>query len=423
MPRSLILLFFAIFLAMIGFGLTLPVLPAFVERLGLGQAVTTGRVALHVGALTSAYAVTQLALAPLWGWWSDRQGRKSLVVLGLIGVAVSQIAFGLGSSLPLLYGARLVGGAFAAALVVAGSAAVADTVQAGERGRAMAWLGTSASLGFVAGPALGGLMAQDEWHVVISWRHFIFDGFSVPFFVAAALTLAVVPLVVRYLTETKPAKSSSTTQAEAVPWREMTRQLRAVLVFGFISMAALTLFEAVFALYADRVLGFGLRGIGAAFALCGLVMAVFQGGAVGWLSGRVSVKVQIAVGFGLLGTGLLVIPLLQWAPAVLAAVSVLALGIAFITPNLLTEAADRSGPQAGTGLGILSTAAGLGQILGPLLGSSLFAWYVYMPFYAAGAAAVAVAAGMVVRHLSTRSEAAPVAAVTQTRTRRGRRAQ
>jgi MFS family permease len=411
MPRSLILLFLAIFLAMIGFGLTLPVLPAFVERLGLGQAVTTDRVALHVGALTSAYAVTQLALAPLWGWWSDRRGRKSLVVLGLIGVAASQIAFGLGSSLPLLYGARLAGGAFASALVVAGSAAVADTVQAGERGKAMAWLGTSASLGFVAGPALGGLMARDDWHVVISWKHFIFDGFSVPFFTAAVLTLAVVPLVVRYLTETKPAKTSSTTRTEAVPWRKMTRQLAGVLGFGVVSMAALTLFEAVFALYADRVLGFGLRGIGAAFALCGLVMAVFQGGAVGLLSGRVSAKVQIAAGFALLGTGLLVLPLLYWGPAVLGAVSVLALGVAFITPNLFTEAADRSGRHAGIGLGLLSTAGGVGQILGPLLGSSLFALNVYMPFYAAGAVAVAVATAMVMRNLVHRRDTARVDAV------------
>ena len=103
MPRHLLLLFLALFLAMIGFGLTLPVLPAFVERLALGRAATPGRVALHVGALTSTYALAQLVLAPLWGGWSDRHGRKALVVLGLVGVALSHVAFGLGA-LPLHIG-------------------------------------------------------------------------------------------------------------------------------------------------------------------------------------------------------------------------------------------------------------------------------------------------------------------------------
>lgn len=406
MPRYLLLLFVALFLAMIGFGLTLPVLPAFVERLALGRAATPGRVALHVGALTSAYALAQLVLAPLWGGWSDRHGRKTLVVLGLVGVALSHVAFGLGTSLPVLYGARLVGGAYAAALVVAATAAVADAVAEGERGRAMAWLGTAVSLGFVAGPALGGLLARDAWHVTLTRGHLVFDGFSVPFFVAAGLTLAVVPLVAVYLPGSEPAAASERAARLPVQWRLLTRRLGRVLALALISMATLTLFEAVFALYADRKLGFGLREIGVAFALCGLVMAVFQGGAVGWLSGRVGVRVQIALGFGLLGVGLLALPFLSRVPTVLAAVSVLALGVALVTPNLLTLAADRSGLQAGTGLGLLNTAVGLGQILGPLVGSLLFAWQADLPFWVAGLVSLAVAAGTVV--LRRRPHLAPI---------------
>jgi DHA1 family multidrug resistance protein-like MFS transporter len=404
MPRHLLLLFLALFLAMIGFGLTLPVLPAFVERLALGRAGTPERVALHVGALTSAYALTQLVLAPLWGWWSDRHGRKTLVVLGLIGVALSQVAFGLGTSLGLLYVARLAGGAFAAALVVAAGAAIADAVPEGERGRAMAWLGTAVSLGFVAGPALGGLLAREAWHVTLTPGHLVFDGFSVPFFVAAGLTLAAVPLVARYLPGQSlpaPRRAAAPEEVARVPvrWGLLARRLGGVLALVLVAQAALTLFEAVFALYADRVLDFGLREIGIAFALCGGVMAVFQGGAVGWLSGRVGVRVQVALGFGMLGVGLLLLPVLTRVPAVLAAVSLLALGVAFVTPNLLTLAADRSGPQAGTGLGLLGTAGGLGQILGPLVGSLLFAWQVDLPFLAAGGVALAVAAGTVgLRH-------------------------
>jgi DHA1 family multidrug resistance protein-like MFS transporter len=397
LPRHLLFLFAALFLAMIGFGLTLPVLPTFVERLGFGRAAPAARVAFHVGALTSAYALTQLVLAPLWGGWSDRHGRKSLVVFGLVGVALSQVAFGLGTSLGLLYGARLVGGAFAAALLVAATAAVTDAVPIGDRGRAMAWLGTAVSLGFVAGPALGGLLARPEWHVRLTPGHLVFDGFSVPFFAAAALTLAAVPLVVRFLPTWSPSRRETvalSTQASQQPtrsWSLVTR-LGGVLALVLVAQAALTLFESVFSLYADRVLAFGLKEIGIAFALCGLAMAVFQGGAVGWMSERLGVRVQIALGFGMLGGGLLILPFLSRVSAVYAAVSLLAIGVAFVTPNLLALAADHSASQAGVGLGLVNMAGGIGQIAGPLLGSLLFAWQPRLPFLAAGGIALVIGA-------------------------------
>ena len=84
----------------------------------------------------------------------------------------------------------------------------------------------------------------------------------------------------------------------------------------------------------------------------------------------------------------------------------LALGVALVTPNLLTLAADRSGPQAGAGLGLLNAAVGLGQILGPLVGGLLFAWQADLPFRVAGLVALAVAAGTVA--LRRRPHLAPI---------------
>jgi DHA1 family multidrug resistance protein-like MFS transporter len=233
--------------------------------------------------------------------------------------------------------------------------------------------------------------------VTLTPGHLVFDGFSVPFFAAAALALAAVPLVVRYLPEwslsderSSEREAAALSEQRSKGWWSLAKRLGGVLALVLVAQAALTLFEAVFALYADRVLAFGLKEIGIAFALCGLAMAVFQGGAVGWLSGRLRVRVQIALGFGMLGVGLLLLPFLSRAGTVYAAVSLLALGVAFLTPNLLTLAADRSGPQAGRGLGLLNTASGLGQIAGPLLGSLLFAWRADLPFLVAGGIALAV---------------------------------
>lgn len=393
MTRSLLVLFVALFLAMIGFGLTLPVLPEFVERLALGPAAIPERVALHVGGLTSAYALTQLTLAPLWGWWSDRHGRKTLVILGLGGISASQMVFGLGSSLPILYGARLASGGFAAALLVAATSAVADARPAGDRGRAMAWLGTSVSLGFVAGPALGGLLAREEWHVASAPGHLVFDGFSVPFLAAGALTLAVIPLVVRYVPEQGGVRQREPYLEPWAGWSPVVRRLGGVLAMVFVSQTVLTMFEAVFALYAGRVLAFGLRDIGIAFALCGLVMAIFQGGVVGWLAGRVSVRTQLSLGFGMLGGGLLLLPTRTRVPTVFASVSLLALGFAFVTPNLLSLAADRGRERAGASLGLLNALGGLGQFAGPLAGSLLYNWKASLPFQVAGGAAIVVATG------------------------------
>ena len=383
-------LYLALFLAMIGFGLTLPVLPSFVERLAIGPAATDAGVALHVGALTSAYAFSQIVFGPLWGWWSDRHGRRPVIALGLVGVAASHVTFGLGTSLPLLYGARLLGGLFAAAVVVASTAAIVDRLPVGSRGRAMAWQGTAISLGFVAGPALGGLFAREAWHLPLTGQPLVFDGFSIPFFLAAAMSLAALPSILR---APAPPRSESRggSRVTHIAWRSMIGRMRDVFGLMIVAQGVLALFEAVFALYATRVLRFGLNEIGLAFALCGLVMAVFQGGAVAWLSGRVSIRVQVSSGFALLGGGLLLLLMLDRVVAVLGAVSLLALGVALVTPNILTLVADRSGSAAGSGLGLVNTAAGLGQVVGPLAGGVLFGLRAELPFLVAGATTLAVA--------------------------------
>lgn len=376
---------------MIGFGIPLPALPFFVERLALGEGASEGTVALHVGALTSAYALTQLACAPLWGWWADRWGRKPLLIVGLGGFAVAQAAFGLGTSLPLLYGARLVGGASSAALLTASAAYVADTLPVAQRGVGMAWRGTALNLGVVAGPLLSGLLARRDWHVDVELGHCVFDGFSIPFFAAAGMAVAALPLVMALLAESRPEGTTTQGARSIVSWRGMVGRLGDVLVLVLASQAFLALFEAAFALYAGQVLVFSLAQVGYVFVVCGLVMAVFQGGLAGWMAGRVRTRHQVAVGFGLLGMGLGGLLLVESVPVVLGTVGVLALGIALIDPSLLTLVANRSGSQAGVGLGLQNAASSLGQVIGPLLGGLLYAWRPGLPFQVAAGGALALA--------------------------------
>jgi len=174
---------------MIGFGITLPVLPFYVERLALADGASPESVVLHVTLLTGVYSLMLLFFAPLWGRWSDRIGRRPLILIGIAGYVVGQVMFGLSTSLWLLYGAGIVGGILSSATLPASYAYVVDMTTKNERSRGMAWLGTAASMGVVVGPALGGLLSQRDWHFNWSAGHFKMDSFSTPFFTAAALGL------------------------------------------------------------------------------------------------------------------------------------------------------------------------------------------------------------------------------------------
>jgi DHA1 family multidrug resistance protein-like MFS transporter len=109
-------------------------------------------------------------------------------------------------------------------------------------------------------------------------------------------------------------------------------------------------------------------------------MALFQGLAVGYLSGRVSEIVQLAVGFSLMGVSIALLLLVRAQPLVFGTIGMLALGMAFISPNLSALTSKRSGSWIGTALGLQNAANNLGQVLGPLLGGVLFAWKAGAPY-------------------------------------------
>ena len=189
MRKHLVVLLASLFVVSIGFGITLPVLPFYAERLAMAAGASHKTMVIHVGLLTGVFSLLQLVFAPLWGRLSDRVGRRPLFLLGIAGYGLAQLLFGMATSLWLLYGARILGGILASATVPAATAYVADATSEKERGRGMAWLGTAVSLGAVAGPAFGGLTAWRSLHLYSRFGHFMIDSFSIPFFAAAALTL------------------------------------------------------------------------------------------------------------------------------------------------------------------------------------------------------------------------------------------
>ena len=386
MKKRLFVLLACLFVVNIGFGITLPVLPFYTERLALAEGASRNSVGLHVGLLTSIYALMQLIFAPIWGRLSDRVGRKPLLLLGIAGYAIAQVLFGVASNLWLLYAARIVGGILSSATLPAAAAYVADETATENRNRGMAWLGTAASLGVVVGPALGGTLARRDWHYSAQFGHFVVDGFSVPFFAAAVMALLTLFIAIKWLPESLVAQTIATTgETVKLSWRELGTRLRPLLVLAFIGQFGLALFEAIFALYAIARFNYGPAEVGAIFIVCGAVMAIFQTVVVGYFTVRVAEIYQIAAGFVLMGSSLALLATVQSMALVFALVGVMAFGMAMIAPNLSALISKRTNAlNTGAALGAQSVANNLGQVGGPILGGALFAWSMGMPFFLTG---------------------------------------
>ena len=390
--KRLFVLLACLFVTMIGFGITLPVLPFYVERLALASGAPPESAALHVGMLTGVYALVQLFFAPLWGRWSDRIGRRPLVLIGITGYVIAQILFGLATSLSLLYAARILGGILSSATLPVAAAYVADMTSEEERGRGMAWLGTAASLGVVVGPALGGVLARRDLHFNVRYGHLLADSFSVPFFAAALLGVITLVIAMRWLKESLSVSIQTGASSQAqFEWRRLGGALRPLLGLTIVAQFALAVFEATFALYAKAMFNYGPAEVGTAFVVCGVVMTVFQAGGVGLLAGRVEEIYQLGTGFGLMGASIGLLSAARSAPVVLTLVGSFALGMALISPNLTALISKRGGAQAGAALGVQNAANSIGQAGGPLLGSALFVWEMNAAYILTGALLIGVA--------------------------------
>ena len=401
--RRLGVLFACLFVAMIGFGITLPVLPFYAERMALRAGASAADVAVQVGLLTAIYPLAQLVFAPLWGHWSDALGRRRLVLVGIGGAAVGQLAFAFAGTLGALYSARALGGFLSSAIFPAAAGYVADATDERERARGMAWLGTASSLGAVVGPALGATLARVRWETRYPALGSLITGFAVPFLAAAVLGGLAFLAAMAWLPESRTVKVAAADKANPfATLRQLAHgPLGALLGLVIAGQFGLALFEATFALYARRMWSFGPTEVGAAFMVCGLVMSVAQTGAVALVGRRVGQLTMIATGFTLVGGSLGVLPAASGIAAVLATIGALGLGIALITPSLTALIASHGGAQSGGALGIQSAATSLGQLGGTLLGGALLGWRMEAPYVVAAILLGAIGMGVTVRSRRT----------------------
>ena len=383
MTRKLLALSISIALAMSGVGMILPVVPSHIARLGLTD-MSTAQVAFHVSLLAAGYALMQLLLAPVWGRLSDSLGRRPLLAIGLLGFAVGQALCGFATSLTALYAIRLGTGAFAAAIIPAAFAFVADTTSDEDRTRGMAQLSAAAGIGFVIGPALGGLLGSVE----VPSIGLRVGNYSLPFFAAAGCALLSL-LTLRWFEE--PAVTADQIHSGTVAWLDLARRIGLPLAVALAGQVAVALFETTMALHARSDLGMSVLEIGILFMVCGLLMLIVQLGAVAALARRWGEARLASAALALMGVSLALLALAHRAASVYPLVALYAIGMGLLTPAVSALVSRRGGPHAGAALGLESGAKSLGQIAGPVLGGILFGSSVTFPFLIAGGLLVGLA--------------------------------
>ena len=369
-PSTYLCAFLTLLNDRLGETLIFPLLPFL-----LASFTSDGRV---LGLLTGSYAIAQFAFTPLIGALSDRFGRKPVIAacvagsvlgLGLFAFTVSTdwqaIPWAAGTGLPLalLFAARLIDGVSGGTAATAG-AVLADISPPERRAKAFGLIGVAFGLGFILGPALGGLLGR--------------INVNLPLLVAVAIAVLNLVLVLTVLPETHPieARIALPRKRELQPFTQLSRvfrnpQVRRLCAAFFLFFLAFNGFTAVLVLYFKQAFGWGPGLAGAAFLVVGVVATVVQGGLIGPLVKRFGEWRLSLAGLGFVIAGCLLIALARASNAttvVFVAVALLALGTGLVTPclrSLVSRRLDDAGQ--GAALGSLQGLQSLGSFIGPPL--------------------------------------------------------
>lgn len=351
MPSPALLIFFTVFIDLIGFGIVLPLLPSYAASFHVNE--------VAIGVLVASFSLMQFLLAQWWGRLSDRLGRRPVLLVGLLGSALSYLLFGLAGSFGVLLLSRLVAGGMGATVNVA-QAYLADVTTPDQRPRAMGLIGAAFGLGFVVGPALGGI--SSHW------------GPAAPGFLASGLTMLNLLLTWRFLPESLRAAPASSDRIP-VHWSRFS------LAFGAVafSTVAFTVMYVIFPLALHNALGYDRDQTAYLFVLIGLVSAGVQGALVGRLVPRFGERALIAAGGVLLAGGLVALagalgPLRNPGHAALlyGSLLILAFGSALIGPSAASYV-SRTAPsdEQGRALGMMQSVGAMARIGGPLLAGTV----------------------------------------------------
>ena len=383
-------LLLSMFIFTLGFGIIIPVMGYFTKGMGAG--------ALELGLLMASMSAMQFLFAPLWGRISDRIGRKPVLLVGLLGFALTFAIVGFSTQLWMLFVALIVGGILTAGIWPAVLAYIADITTHEERGQLMGYAGAASGLGIIAGPAISS--------VLTTW------GMTVPFFASAALGLVTAIAGFFFL----PESLQQDRMADAEKKMPVLSTLRTPLGLFFFLMLfatfAIACIDTTYVYFISDRFGMselpsmmpflgghlvltGPNVLGIIFTAMGLIAVVSQL-AVGTMMQKYGEEKTIIIGFGILCAGMALVVVTVDLASLVLVTCLTGLGGNLLNPAINTLVSKRTPQdQQGATMGLLGSFNSIGRVLGPSMGGFAYVISMLLPYL--GSAAIALASMAMVR--------------------------
>lgn len=371
--KQLLTIFLIIFIDLLGFGLIIPIVPFYLQEF----IDDPNKIGQTIALLITAAAAMQFIFNPIWGRLSDRIGRRPILLMSVAGMAISHAFFAVAPTLPLLFLSRIMSGIFAATVPTA-MAYISDVTSEEDRAKGMGLVGAAFGLGFILGPAAGGILSD-------------IGGFKLPLFGASALSLVALVLAFFTLKETVDTSNPKKRDYRRFNLANLLRAFRhptlgiLFLIFFIVNLAFSNL-ETVFALYIDHVFNYTTKEAGYFFAMIGVISATVQGVFIGRFSKKFGEKKLIISSLLILGLSFIFLPMFKVVLLFALFMAFIAFSLGLHNPSvtsLISKNATRD--EQGGVLGINQSFSALGRILGPLWAGFFFDHFgVGIPFITAG---------------------------------------
>jgi MFS transporter, DHA1 family, tetracycline resistance protein len=347
----LLLIFLVIFFDLLAFGIVIPILPYYSK--------TFGATAFTLGWLMASYSIAQFIFAPIWGSLSDRFGRRPILLFTILGSALAMVATGFAQELWILFAARIVAGMFAANISTA-TAYITDITPPDQRAKGMGIVGAGYGLGFIFGPALGGILSV--------------HGYALPILVAAGLGFFNLVFAFFFLDE--PLKKNQFEKKfQLLGISSALAQSSTAIPIGlfFLSTLAFTQLEVVFGLFVLEKFHFGPRDAGWLLAGMGIVSAFLQGGMIGRLAKKYGEKNLLIAGFFFFSISLIASSISSTVGYFTVCLLGIAIGSGLVNPSL-SSLASKAAPESQRGLimGMYQSAGSFARIVGPPVAGYIF---------------------------------------------------
>jgi len=367
--KNILILSFTLIVVTLGFGVVIPIIPFYMEKLGAGGT--------ELGLLVASYAVMRLIFSPIWGSLSDRVGRKPIMMIGILGYGLTMLLFGLANQLWMLFVARILSGILSSATSPTTMAYIGDSTSEQDRGSGMGILGAAVGLGTIFGPALGGLLAG--------------DSLSTPFFIAAAMSFLALALTWLLLPESLPAESRQPA-GRKIPlpeirlwWQAISSPIGILLILAFLLTCGLMIFYGIFGLYALERFGFGPEEVGIIFMVVGLISALTQGILTGPITRRWGETPVIKIAMLVSAVSFFLVALANQYWSLLITIGLFTFATALLTPAVSSLTSKRAETQQGMAMGLSNAFMSLGRIAGPLWAGFALDLNLVLPFFSGAA--------------------------------------